>query len=895
MRKFVLLVLFVSLFASSVYAYQQIETQHTIIIFEEQDQMFAREVASFADEVYENLASYLDYESDGKVPVVMTGKTAWANGYYAPFPASIYLYITSPDDRFIGSRTASWLKSLYTHELTHYLHLNANVGLAKVLGFLGPGVNAFSTVFMPGWWIEGITTHTETTFAEGGRGDSLPFALSYQVPLQEDSMWSLAQGAYNGPFTPSGRIYVTGYLMVDYLINTYGVDAFNTINRKFAAFPFFGLSPAFRKVTGHSTKEMFTFALDERKQSLAPVAGDILSKRGQGNSYLPTETKIGMVGFRESPYDGSALYRYAGEKEPESMFPLPISGRSSVTLSDAQALLSVESIDPTNPSNLSMVQVSYSDLYLLDLESREVTRLTEHQRLVHPALSRDGKRAVASRISGTNYELMEIDLEQQSVVPLYREEGSSLLEPSLNADGSLLIFLALKEGNSAIKLLDQSGNVQTLVGPTQDELRAPLFAEDGTILFVGEHEGIFSVYRYDGEEDGTVKLLSDPSGIFAARIISGSLIYETYTPEGIALKSVAVDRMEHVPANFTEPKRAPRNFEEEIEYPVLPYRDHLHLNLVLPFPFVEANNMQPGLWFHATSNLRKQSLIGSIGYSFQGMRPISNVVYQYAGGNYSLQLAGDLNIYDYDSDTYLTSASATVDIPAYYHAGFNTITRFSLQPSLSVITNYSVWEREATLALGGYSMSRDYRTIDFFGPSMNEAVAGFQMLTQGDASTQRFAAFASVMHQQRLFSSRHMARASLSGITSSQGVGSAYPLFSFSPRGDGDAKVRLSASYLLPLALLDFPFLYGGLTKAGLELSAQTAWYLADSTIQWEEAWALGVALTGNYVIGGSSSAFQPFVRFAYLFGPDDWNITIGINGQGILDFFPTPDHAPRL
>jgi hypothetical protein len=178
---------------------------------------------------------------------------------------------------------------------------------------------------------------------------------------------------------------------------------------------------------------------------------------------------------------------------------------------------------------------------------------------------------------------------------------------------------------------------------------------------------------------------------------------------------------------------------------------------------------------------------------------------------------------------------------------------------------------------------------------MNEAVAGFQMLTQGDASTQRFAAFASVMHQQRLFSSRHMARASLSGITSSQGVGSAYPLFSFSPRGDGDAKVRLSASYLLPLALLDFPFLYGGLTKAGLELSAQTAWYLADSTIQWEEAWALGVALTGNYVVGGSSVAFQPFVRFAYLFGPDDWNITIGINGQGILDFFPTPDHAPRL
>ncbi len=142
MRKIILSLLFFFSISISLFAYQQIETQHTKIIFEEQDQMYAREVASFADEVYENLASYLDYESEGKVPVVMTGKTAWANGYYSPFPASIYMYITSPDNRFIGSRTSSWLKSLYTHELTHYLHLNAKVGPAKVLGFLGPGVNA---------------------------------------------------------------------------------------------------------------------------------------------------------------------------------------------------------------------------------------------------------------------------------------------------------------------------------------------------------------------------------------------------------------------------------------------------------------------------------------------------------------------------------------------------------------------------------------------------------------------------------------------------------------------------------------------------------------------------------------------------------------------------------
>nr|WP_321304845.1 hypothetical protein [uncultured Sphaerochaeta sp.] len=895
MRKILLLILFLCSISSSLVAYQQIETQHTRIIFEEEDQIFAQEVASFADEVYENLASYLDYESDGKVPVVMSGKTAWANGYYAPFPASIYLYITSPDNRFIGSRTASWLRSLYTHELTHYLHLNANVGPAKVLGFLGPGVNAFSTVFMPGWWIEGITTHTETAFAEGGRGDSLPFELSYQVPLQEGAMWSLAQGAYNGPFAPSGRIYVTGYLMVDYLIKTYGVDAFNTINRKFAAFPFLGLSPAFRKVTGYSAKELFTFALEERSNPYEAIEGEIISIRDKGNSYLPHEVSLGLVGYRESPYDGSALYRYEDGKEPERLFSLPISGRSSIALSDTVALLSVDSVDPTDPSSLSLAQVSYSDLYLLNLESRTSKRLTENQRLVHPSLSGDGNRAVASRISGSFYELVEIDLEEKSVDPLYKEERTSLLEPSLNTDGSLLVFLALQEGNSSIKLLDQRGMVHTLVGPTQNELRSPLFTEDGSILFVGEQEGVFSVYRYDREGEETIKLFSDPAGIIAARINGDTLIYETYTPEGFALKSVGMDRVVHSTANFSEPKMETGTFEIASEYPVSTYRDRLRLNLVLPYPFIEANSIQPGLWFHATSNLRKQSLIGSIGYSFTGMRPVSNVVYQYAGGNYSLQLAGNLNTYDIGSATYLTNASVTVGLPVYYHSGFTAIKRISLQPSLSITTDCSDWAGAATLTIGGSSVSRDYRTIDFYGPSMSEVASGIQILTNGDFSSQRYAAFASIMRQQRLFWGRHMARVSLSGITRSQGVGSTYPLFSFRPLGDGVAKIRLSASYLLPLGLLDIPFLYGGITKAGLELSAQTAWYLNDGTVQWEEAWAVGATLTGNLVMGGPSFAFQPFVRFAYLFGPDDWAITIGMNGQGILDFLPTPDHAPHL
>ena len=53
---------------------------------------------------------------------------------------------------------------------------------------------------------------------------------------------------------------------------------------------------------------------------------------------------------------------------------------------------------PTGP-------VSYSDLYLLDLGTLTERRLTERQRLVHPAISGDGTRALASEIRSSFYDL----------------------------------------------------------------------------------------------------------------------------------------------------------------------------------------------------------------------------------------------------------------------------------------------------------------------------------------------------------------------------------------------------------------------------------------------------------------------------------------------------------
>lgn len=298
MKRFLFVVLFLSstlLFASS---WKQIETVHARIIFEEEEAEAAREIASFADEIFEELAALLENPTTKRVPVILAGRTAWANGMYAPFPSSIILYLASDEDQFLGTKTRSWLRQVYIHELTHYLHLTKAEGIYKILRIFGPGMTMIPVSFMPGWWIEGITTYAESMDGESGRGNSLKFDLLTQKPIDEESMWSLAKGAYSGVYPPSGRIYSTGYIMIEYLIRTYGFSAFNEINRTFVNFPFMGMNWIFKRVIGITAKELFEAAIEERIRTVPSSLGFLYAEGKGGSAFSPRSDGSGNRGRR---------------------------------------------------------------------------------------------------------------------------------------------------------------------------------------------------------------------------------------------------------------------------------------------------------------------------------------------------------------------------------------------------------------------------------------------------------------------------------------------------------------------------------------------------------------------------------------------------------------------
>ncbi len=840
-----------------------LETQHTKIIFEAEDEAYAAHLASFADDTFEELSAFLFNRSTKRVPVVLVGDRALPNGYYRSFPSSITLYLTSPADRFLSSRSQDWLRSVYTHELTHYLHLTSRVGLAKPLSLFGPEGPALITAFMPGWWVEGVATWTETSFLEyGGRGDSPAFAQNWQAPLAEGRMWSLGQGAYPSAFAPSSRVYATGYLMIDYLIKGWGRESFDAVNHKFAAFPFFGISPAIKKVTGHSAKELFSLALSAQEQSSRGVQGTFIHPLAEGSRYIVGQSNIGLLGYGSSPTKGGALYRYLDDKE-EVILPLSLSGPKALSIGGDKALFAHLWAD--------IQDRSYSDLYLLDLIGRTYHRLTQRAHLVDPAISGNGERAVASQIRGDDYALVSIDLEDGTVTDLAYEVGVSYLDATLNADGSKLLYIALSEGNSSL-LYNDGKQTRVLLGPTATDLRSPFFDNEGHVYVIAE----FTLWHVDEEGGGVVELLGDAMGVHSATFVDDELYWQTYTSYGDAVKKISRSSLTARPVQLLDPLPA-LVLPSIPPYIVRPYHDHLRFNLALPYPFVSANKVQPALWFHLSSILGSQTLIGAVGWSIDDASPVADLLYQMLVGPFGLGLSVQHN----KAGVSESIATAAIAMPIHLYTNPRTASALRFEVGASALWIGPTYKYALGMVGAGYRVSSSQtRKMDFYGAPTLFASASLQH----DLFETMFG-----------FSGGGQIRIPKSSIMLSLGVdlvgsdgldvSTNLPYYSFTATtASTKLKGRAKAALRVPLPLLDLPIPFGGLTHMGIELQAMQAFSLQQGELAFDPDWAVAATLTLETRLGSSSVPFKPFVQVAYLVEANRWQYTIGLDSQSFFE-----------
>lgn len=441
-----------------------LETDHFRFIYEPAHESAAVEAAGYAEEVYEVVTDSMDYYPDN-VPVVIRGRTAGANGYYTPFPHQINLFVTSPSGPWMGARSESWIKVLFIHEFTHYVHFANRKGFLGALSRLfGHDLTAAHGLFFPGWLLEGITVTNESYYSEGGRGSNPFFAMKYRAFIEEGSFWSYRKSKFGSAYAPRDRIYVAGYLYVDYLRETYGDKVVADIHQAFARAPILGIPRAVRKVTGvhahHLHARMIARLREEYEPSSTRRGRERVSPDRQGDWYLPLATDAGYYYYSTSHEEAPGIWRVdaldARLPAAERLLRARLTDAYSFDVTrDGKTVLFASSVpDSGHPAGLS----SYSELYRQEVDtggsSGEPVRLTTGARLQQPAISPNGEHAVAVERRGSHSRLVAVNPASGAAAVLYEAPGVTVKYPRFSPDGERVAFVRNLAGEQDLIVAD---------------------------------------------------------------------------------------------------------------------------------------------------------------------------------------------------------------------------------------------------------------------------------------------------------------------------------------------------------------------------------------------------------------------------------------------------------
>ena len=529
----------------------RLDTEHFRIIYDAPGESTAAELAGFADELYEEVSGYLGIHLNRRVPVVVRSGAPDANGYFTQLPERIVIFTPTPSTPIVHPNLDEWLRTVFVHEITHYLHLSESNGWNILSWVFGPGLRVANLVFMPRWMAEGIAIHTETEFTAGGRGRSPVFEMQYVAAVLADEFWSFDQNRYGSDFAPRSRPYVGGYVIADYIIRTWDVETFIALSRRYVRHPLPGIRPAIQRVLGVSAEELYRAVvadLEARYDGRAALgSGELVSPAEHGYWFL--------VRGSDSIY-GSAVSGYS-RLLPAAAWSNGISGRElrsalhfvvdpySISEND-ELVIGIRSFaDTWSPDP----NVGFTDLVAIDRRTGAERRVTTGRRLYHSTLTPDGTRAVAVERTGAYSRLVAVDLRSGEVSVVWEPESTHMSGPTVSPDGSTVALAASRDGEQDLYTVDLAhGTVTRLTRSRGIAEYFPVYLDTNRLWFTADPDGPLALYELDLANGRVERRLADAVGIFYATPAGDGAVYAGYSVTGPSVKRV--DTLERVPVDW---------------------------------------------------------------------------------------------------------------------------------------------------------------------------------------------------------------------------------------------------------------------------------------------------------------------------------------------------------
>lgn len=742
------------------------ETPHFLIHHEPQLEEVATELTKIAEPIYANLTTRLQWEPSEKIHVVLMNDIDVANGFSTPFPYNtMSLNIAPPIAGSSLDDYDEWLTMLFTHELTHTIHIDMAGGINGLLRYIF-GRAVIPNALQPQWLIEGYAVYHESLLTSAGRNKSSLVDMYIRSASLNDDFVPIERATYWNNQHPYGQAaYWYGGRFYRWVAEKYGAEKWREFAKNNAAW----IIPAWfnfktRNIFGKSFARLWAEWREEEKEHWIGLTSAYTPRL----SADPIEEEFYLLSqavwvSAESAFFASAskkesedagLYKIFKDENDEWTYELVSAGLTTRSLSHRDGKLYYSKLGRSGRYN------RYSDIWEYDLEAEEKKKLTNNQRLHSPALGSKGIYAIQTGglrskivfIPYTSDEAKNLDedkdypLNQRGLQILYRAPGFGTISGlNLHPSENELLFSMFKE-NEYRDLYSLKLSSLRLNRLTQDAYLDyfPTYSPSGDeVVFVSDRElgdtdqGVYNLIALDPKSK-TERVLTDTwTGVFYPSLNEENILIGHFQAEGFEAQLIARQTSVREQAQQTQPIET--STPEVLKTETLGYgvrtRDYTAGNTLLPrflFPFFfyTESDTAIGLLTGATDPVGYHSYTAFGYHLFSPNRPGGGLNYLYRGLDpVELELTGSAGIGNYgkvnvieDPNNLRCASAICIDNDDYYERTWygSVGWRLSGAPldSSSVYgfrNYYFVEDRRPLLSLPADLVTSDTQVPDSFG------------------------------------------------------------------------------------------------------------------------------------------------------------------------------------
>ncbi|MFT4626852.1 MAG: hypothetical protein ACI8PZ_005532 [Myxococcota bacterium] len=518
--------------------WRTLRTEHFLIHFHQGEEQLADEFSEMVEEVYDTMTAELRWEPRRRTEVVIVDRTDSANGYARVVPYNaIVIFATAPTGDSTLNLYEDWNTAIFTHELTHVLHMDANHGIVRAARAV-VGRIASTNDLSPWWMVEGLATFQETRHTAGGRGRAAWPDMIKRTAVVDGAFPPLGNLDGLQPKPPGGNLrYLFGQDFIQHVADTHGEDAWTRwVHIYGSSIPY--LLPS-KKVFGEGLYAMYRdwrTTLTERYTAQA----DAVREEGETFGRLVSLPSASCVAPSFSPdgerlvwscYDlrrGSAIW-HADDEGYGQQILLQDRGASYFTWrADGQAFV-YAGTHLVNRFN------TFSDVYMHTLGSSRTIALTSGARARDPDFSPDGSQLimVTNRTQNNALEVLTIDQRRRKLTTETNHVQYST--PRYSPDGSIIAVSIWEDGRRDLWLVSPEGErLRRLTHDTAIDTD-PVWSMDGEWLFFSsDRSGIPNVYAIELEAERLFQVTNVLTGAAKPSLHPDGhlLAYQQYSQDG---------------------------------------------------------------------------------------------------------------------------------------------------------------------------------------------------------------------------------------------------------------------------------------------------------------------------------------------------------------------------